>query len=199
MLQRMVSQAIAADLGKALMGDYGKTGKVGGSLGSVVGFWAASSAARRRPHDRRLRAHGSGAGGEAACRLVFPRRHGHQLLRRRQGCRRPRCCPAAPTSSASAAQRFCAWAPWAAASSQPRPGCGRGGDIKVNVINNAGASVSVGRDDNGDIQIMLERAAEQGAARQLPCRGRCRQRHRAAVGRAVRRGVNLGNAALRRA
>lgn len=36
MLNRMVAQAAAADLGKALMGDYGKTGKVGGGLGGLL-------------------------------------------------------------------------------------------------------------------------------------------------------------------
>lgn len=202
MLQRMVSQAIAADLGKALMGDYGKTGKVGGGLGSVVGllgslFGSSSTTPTTGDFARMDRGQGGGGGlsgwsslvdtaisffggGKAAGGPVLPGgaylvgERGPEILR--MGAMGGSIIPNHALAAAA------------------------GGDIKVNVINNAGASVSVGRDDNGDIQIMLERAAEQGAQRGY---SRAVADVASGTGRLSAalsgRGVNLGNAALRRA
>lgn len=44
MIKRMVAEAMAADLGRFLLGDFGKTGSVGGILGGIFGLFGGARA-----------------------------------------------------------------------------------------------------------------------------------------------------------
>jgi hypothetical protein len=43
MLIKLVSEAIAANLGQALLGDFGKSGKIGGYLGELIGLFTSAN------------------------------------------------------------------------------------------------------------------------------------------------------------
>lgn len=186
MLNRMIAQAAAAKLGEALMGDYGKTGKIGGGLGSLVSlisagigmFAGGGMGSNPNGYNGTLNnpsawvPSGGRAGGgpvmSGATYLVGER--GPELLR------------------------------MGAMGGSVTPNHALGGDVKVNIINNAGVGVGVRRGGDGEIEIMLERAAEAGARRGY---SRAVADVASGTGRLssalASRGVNLGNAALRRA
>lgn len=81
----------------------------------------------------------------------------------------------------------------------PSAGGAAAGGINVNVINNAGAEVSTQQEPDGSLTILLERAAEAGASRGY---AKVVADLSAGTGRASAalksRGVDMGNAALRR-
>jgi tape measure domain-containing protein len=189
MLNRMIAQAAAAKLGEALMGDYGKSGKVGGGLGSLIGLISAGvglftgSAAASTPTG--FNADGSAFNNISAWVPSGGRASGGPVL---------------AGATYLVGERGPELLRMGAMGGSVTPNHALGGDVKVNIINNAGAEVGVRRGGDGEIEIMLERAAETGARR-----GYARAVADVASGTGrlsaalAGRGVNLGNAALRRA
>ena len=76
---------------------------------------------------------------------------------------------------------------------------GGGGGLNVQIHNNNGSNVSASQDDDGTLHILLEKAAEEGARRSQARSLNDLSSGTGPMSRALtQRGVNMGNAAIRR-